>query len=346
MKNAYSPKWPSKRCQLKRNILILLILFTSLLCYSRYSAAAPGCQVTQSVGQISFGNIPSLNMVNKRQTASATDIGLTCGGGLLSILANTDKINAVISTTNNATLKNSNGSSIPYAMYRTSNYENKIAPNSVFNYNNPVILGLLGLGNSNSINIPIYLKIDPATYNLAAGTYTDSITVNWDWDVCAGINALGICLGRSRGKSTWLGNVSLVVQNDCMVNAPDINFGSAPLSSSFNPVTQTITIYCTKGANYSVGLSNGANNSNTQRRLMFNSNYLNYEIYQGSTNKLRWGKSSGERRLSTGADINPGQGSGVSTSMQGFIYQAAILQGQATPPAGVYTDTVILDITF
>jgi len=348
MKNTDSITLPHLIGYLKKCITLLFVptLLILLICYSQASFADAGCKVTQPNGAILFGHISSLNMMGKEQTASTTDMGLNCGGGLLSLLAITGQINALISTANNAKLKDKNGNSVPYNMYSTPDYKNKIEPNSVVNYYNRTILGLLGLGNTNSVNIPLYLKIEPSNYNLAAGIYTDTITVNWDWDVCTGISIGIICLGRNKGKTTWVGNVSLVVENDCIVNAPDINFGAAPLTSSFNPITQTITIYCTKGTDYSVGLSNGANNNNNQRRLTFNQNYLNYEIYQGSTNKLRWGFNALERRFSTGADINPGSGSGTNATMQGFVYQAAILAGQATPPAGVYTDTIILDIAF
>lgn len=328
-----------------KRILMVSVLISSML-FIPYALADAGCTATTSSGQISFGQVSSLNIRNSQQSASTKDMGLNCGGGILSLLSVTGKISAHITTSNTAVLKNQLGDSMPYSMYMTPDYQYQIQPNTTVDYYNGTILGLLGLGNSNSVSIPLYLRTNSGTFNLRAGTYTDTITVNWDWKVCKGVSILFICLGYSQGQATWVGHVSLNVQNDCMINAPDINFGSVPLTSSFNPVSQTISIYCTKGTSYSVGLSNGSNVSGNQRRLAYNGHYLNYEIYQGSTSNLRWGTSGSERRFSANADINPGVGSGSNSLIQGFIYQAIILPGQATPPAGTYTDRIILDISF
>ena len=52
--------------------------------------------------------------------------------------------------------------------------------------------------------------------------------------------------------------VNLTVANDCLITAPNIAFGSAPVVSAFVPVTsQTINLACTKGSAYTVGLDDG-----------------------------------------------------------------------------------------
>ena len=50
------------------------------------------------------------------------------------------------------------------------------------------------------------------------------------------------------------------------------------------------------------------------------------------------------RRASSTAEVNPGNGLG--TGSQIFNYNAKIYTDQATPPAGAYTDSVVLDVGF
>ncbi len=37
-------------------------------------------------------------------------------------------------------------------------------------------------------------------------------------------------------------NIELIVEKDCKINAQNINFGTAPLVSKFNPITGTVQI--------------------------------------------------------------------------------------------------------
>lgn len=75
-------------------------------------------------------------------------------------------------------------------------------------------------------------------------------------------------------------------------------------------------------------------------------NYLNYEIYRGSSVSAgRWGSAvAAERRSSASADSNPGVYD--TATLQGYTYRAVIDPAQTTPVAGNYTDTVIVDIVF
>jgi hypothetical protein len=50
------------------------------------------------------------------------------------------------------------------------------------------------------------------------------------------------------------------------------------------------------------------------------------------------------RRASSDAEVNPGNGLG--TGSQVFNYNAKIYTDQATPPAGSYLDSVVLDVGF
>lgn len=207
--------------------------------------------------------------------------------------------------------------------------------------------------------VPVYFRTTPAT-GLAAGSYTGSVSLRWYFSVCtlgavaclaysnspgATRNIFGVLSNWGSGVPVTI-NVSLTVENDCIITAPDLAFGAAPLAVTFNPVTRTISIRCSAGAAYTVGLDNGANASGSKRRMRrgATSDYLTYEIYRDTITTDRWGNVGAERRSSTSADSNPGIYNG--STLQGFSYRAAIDPAQPTPPAGTYTDTIILDVTF
>ena len=133
--------------------------------------------------------------------------------------------------------------------------------------------------------------------------------------------------------------------NDCTISAVNIAFGSAPVVSAFSTVSQTASVACTKGSAYTVGFSDGLHPLSTggRRRMISGSNYLAYDIFKraGTT---RWGSVGAARRASSTAEVNPGNGLG--TGSQIFNYNARIYTDQTTPPAGTYTDSVVLDVVF
>ena len=97
---------------------------------------------------------------------------------------------------------------------------------------------------------------------------------------------------------------------------------------------------CSKGSTYTVGLSNGSYVNGTQRQMASGANRLSYEIYKG-TSSNRWGPSGTDRYSSASA-------TSVSTDgvTRGYNYTARILTTQTTPPAGNYTDSVVVDVSF
>ena len=153
-----------------------------------------------------------------------------------------------------------------------------------------------------------------------------------------------ICLGRDIDKGTQTLNVTLTVSNDCQITTPNISFGSAPVVAGFGTVNQNVSVSCTKGSTYTVGLDDGQNVSGGRRRMKSSANnYLAYDIFK-SAGAVRWGSVSSARRASSDADVNPGAGTG--TGSQVFNYNAKVYTDQATPPAATYTDSVILDVQF
>ncbi|SEH12516.1 Spore coat protein U (SCPU) domain-containing protein [Sphingopyxis sp. YR583] len=244
------------------------------------------------------------------------------------------------------------GSSIAYQASLTPNGTALAAGNFV-NLSSISILSLFAGTNS---SVPIYIRTIP-TSGLRAGTYKGHIDLRWYYSVCS--LGVAVCLAQSSspgfnrpliGPIDWgtgtavRVSIELRIANDCIIQAPDADFGAAPLAGSFNPVTRTIQIRCSAGAAYSVGLDNGSHALGSVRRMQGSGGYLAYEIYKSATSPDRWGKVGAERRASSAADVNAGIYDSATT--QSFTYRAAIDPSQPTPPAGTYSDTVILDVEF
>lgn len=294
-----------------------------------------------------FGAVSSILVRTVVQSTSTTNAGLRCTGSLLSLLTTNDHFYATISSST-AGMVGPTGDVISYNIYATNNTGAAylINRNAPYDFARNGIIDLLGLlGGSTPKTVPIYVGTIVGS-NVAAGIYTETLSIYWDWNYCAGIGALGICLGRDVSSGTASLTVNMTVTNDCTISAPTISFGGAPVVSAFGTVNQAINISCTKGSAYNVGLGDGEHpvSAGGRRQMSQGGNFLQYDIFQGAGN-TRWGSvGTANRRDSSAADVNPGNGTGTGSQL--FYYNARIYTDQNTPPAGVYKDNVILDVGF
>jgi len=290
-----------------------------------------------------FGTVNSTLVRTTVQTASTTNSGLQCTGSLLSLLTSNDHFYATITPASGG-LVGPTGDVINYTLYADNSVNYPITRGVAFDFARNGIIDLLGLLNGPTPKaVPIYLRTQVGS-NVAAGLYQETLTVAWSWNYCSGIGIGAICLGRDIGSGSKTLNVSLTVSNDCQITTPNISFASAPVVAGFGTVNQSLSVSCTKGSNYTVGLDDGQNVSGGRRRMKSSANnYLAYDIFK-SAGVVRWGSVGAARRSSSDAEVNPGAGTG--TGSQVFNYNAKVYTDQATPPAATYTDSVILDVQF
>ena len=303
------------------------------------------CSVVTSA-PASFGSISSMTVRTAAQTSSTTNAGLRCTSALISLLVPSDHFYATITSTQSG-MVGPTGDVIGYTIYGNNSSSYPITRGTQFDFGGAggiaQVLGLIA--GPGAKTVPLYLSSITGS-NVAAGLYTETLNIAWNWNYCSGIGLGGICLGRDIGNAVATLTVSMTVTNDCQIAAPNISFGSAPVVSGFTAVTgQTINIACTKGSAYTVGLSDGQNPLSVggRRRMNSGSNYLAYDIFK-SAGTTRWGSVGAARRASSTAEVNPGNGLG--TGSQVFNYNAKIYTDQTTPPAGTYLDNVVLDVGF
>ena len=290
-----------------------------------------------------YGSVNSTLVRTTVQSASTTNAGLQCTGSLLSLLTSNDHFYATF-TSSSSGLVGPTGDVIPYTLYADNTTSYPISRGVQFDFARNGIIDALGLLNGTTPKaVPLYLKTVVGA-NVAAGLYQETLNIAWSWNYCSGIGIGAICLGRDIGSGNQTLLVSLTVTNDCQITTPNISFASAPVVAGFGTVNQSVSVSCTKGSNYTVGLDDGQNVSGGRRRMKSSANnYLAYDIFK-SAGAVRWGSVGAARRSSSDAEVNPGAGTG--TGSQVFNYNAKVYTDQATPPAATYTDSVILDVQF
>lgn len=132
--------------------------------------------------------------------------------------------------------------------------------------------------------------------------------------------------------------VTITIQNACNVSsvAPTtLNFGTqGPLTSAVNQ-TSTITVTCTKNAPYNIGLDGGGSGNINARVMVNGGNNVGYQLYSDTGRTVVWGNT-----VSTNTVASTGTGSSQAFTVYGQV------PAQATPPAGVYNDTVNVTVTY
>jgi spore coat protein U-like protein len=308
-----------------------LCIGTALLACSMQAAAV--CTPSETSGAL--GTHPSQRVLSGTPITTTADFKLGCGTAVVSLLGTPTLQAKITSATTGLTLKNTGNTSItiPYAITTVGggSYTQGLL---LIDLNGINAVSLLS-NNSATITIKITTQ---AGANVPAGTYTDNITVNWTYaNICEGVAVGSACVGNNRsGNVDRTLTVQLIVINDCTITAPDIQFGSAPLPSAFPTVSQSISLTCTKGMTYTVGLDPGGYINGTRRQMASGTNRLQYNIFKPDLSV--WG-SVGTARA---AGLSPADGQ----TLQVIPYTATVYPDQPVVPAGTYSDSVKVDVQF
>jgi spore coat protein U-like protein len=138
--------------------------------------------------------------------------------------------------------------------------------------------------------------------------------------------------------ASGLGNLSVgsTVISACLVVGSVIAFGT--YAAAQVDQTGSITVICTFGTSYNVGLDAGSGVGATTavRKLTgLGGGQLNYALYRNSGRTNLWGSAIGTDTLAATA----------TGLLQSLTVYGRIAGGQ-TPPADIYTDTVTVTLTY
>ncbi|MEG3133384.1 spore coat protein U domain-containing protein [Rouxiella sp. T17] len=295
-----------------------------------------------ATGSASFGTQSSFT-VNGTQQLVTANTGYRCTGGALALLA-TNTIRVTLSSSTNGTgttprlFAAANGAIpagyVPYTLCIDSGCANTVPIGGSYTYTQTSLLGLLGLFTGTNGTLPLYVKTTLA--NVPAGTYNDTLNLSWASHVCF-IGILGLCSYTDQTATTTI-PVTLVVTNFCYLDsAPNVSFGSNPFPSNFTtPVTSnSLSVRCTQSAAYTIKMtsSNPLVGNYRQMSSLINGTtyYLQYQILKADATV--WSPTND-------------QGATGNGNSQAVGYTAQVNTTQANVPAGTYSDTVTVTVTY
>jgi len=187
--------------------------------------------------------------------------------------------------------------------------------------NNPPTDTVNGTGDGTAHGFTVY-AIVPAGQFKPPGSYVDTIHAN-------------ITNGAAPPSPPAMGETATVLAG-CSVSATDLNFGNYAglLTTNFS----TITVSCTSGTTYSIGLNAGsvAGGTITTRKMKSPANAtLDYQMFRDSGHSLNWGNTPGTNTVA---------GSGNGLAQQSTVY-GQMAASQSGNPA-IYSDTIVVTVTY
>ena len=173
-------------------------------------------------------------------------------------------------------------------------------------------------------------------------TYTSTLTLTVDafWNDLKNDCAAG---GAVESAPSAAQLVTVAYQNECRVGTVStLDFGSSGFLTSNLDATTSVSVTCTSGTPYRVGLDAGvgAGATTSSRRMTRTAaplSTVDYGLYRDAGRSLNWGNDS-----AVGSDTQNGTGSGTAASYP--IYGR--VPPQATPEPGDYLDTIVLGVVF
>ena len=138
--------------------------------------------------------------------------------------------------------------------------------------------------------------------------------------------------------------VTATVATNCLVTANPLAFGTYTQGANDLDQQSTISVRCSNGTPFNVGLNPGATGGATvtTRRMVNGASQLAYQLFTNAGRTTNWGQTIGTDTVTgTGAGFAPANA--VALTVYGRIPDTVANQGL---PAGNYTDTVTVTVTW
>lgn len=144
--------------------------------------------------------------------------------------------------------------------------------------------------------------------------------------------------GNGSGAGSFPFTASATVAKQCAPDfaVQDIDFGTQGLLDQAVDTTALLTPRCTNTTPYQIGLDDGQHAVGSTRRMRSASgDHVSYELFRDAGRSQRWGDTEN-------VDTVSGTGTGATQNIAVYGRVAA----QATPPAGTYSDTITVTISY
>ena len=193
-----------------------------------------------------------------------------------------------------------------------------------------------------SASVTPYARLFGGQNLLPPGIYASTLTVTVEafWsDVKGDCGAGGTVLSTASSPQT----ATVAYRNECRAGTiPDLDFGTIGFLTANLDALTTVSVTCTAGTPYRIGLDAGTSAGATasSRRLTGVSppnSQVGYGLYRDSARTQPWGNDT-----ATGADTQNGSGTGAAA---GYTIYGRV-PPQDTPQPGDYRDTIVLAVVF
>jgi spore coat protein U-like protein len=311
--------------------LILLVVFSA-----PRSGHAQSCSF--SVTTINFGIVDVLSGAPADATGT---VNITCSGS--SSGANMRICLNINAGSGGATsgirhLRDSGNRALNYNLYQNASRTVPWGSVQQTALGNPVAVNLTlpSGGGSASTTRTIYARILAGQQTARAGLYGSTFSgtqIRFNYRTYTGSPPSCTTVTQNATRPTF--TVLAAVQENCLVTAQNINFGTHGVLSAQVDATGGLGVTCSSGASYTIGLNNGLTGTGpTARRMTLGAQAVIYGLYKNAARTQPWGNS--------GAQLVTGTGAGTLQTLT--VYGR--VPAQATPPAGTYTDTVVVTVTY
>lgn len=199
----------------------------------------------------------------------------------------------------------------------------------------PVDILLLPLS-SNVFRIPIYGRISAGQSAAGGGTYTSVFQTTqtrftYDEFTLFAPGCSSVTANTTRVSFTVLASVA----RTCNVAAQNIDFGRHGLISRAINASGSLAVTCTSGLPFAIALNGGlSGGSVTQRKMLRGTSSIAYGLFTDSARTIPWGASTGQILSATGSGL-----------VQNILVYGRV-EPQSTPSPGIYTDTVVVTISY
>ncbi|KVC54278.1 spore coat protein [Burkholderia ubonensis] len=146
----------------------------------------------------------------------------------------------------------------------------------------------------------------------------------------------------SAGQTSSTFGVSATVNATCLIDsASALTFPAFTPGTGDQTAQSAITVRCTNGTNFNIGLNAGTTSGATvaNRIMTSGSNQLNYMLYQDSSRTVVWGNTPPSDTVN-----GTGAGMAMAQAITKTVYGKVPDQPNAVP--GSYADTVTVTVTF
>lgn len=309
-----------------RNLFVAaqILLASTLL---PVQAFAQTCSASFST--MAFGNVDVMGGGN---TDTASNVTVSCSGLTFPFLVRVCLHLGDGSVPPSGGLRQmaSGANTLGFDIYQDSGYTTK------WNTASGPVAGLLAWFQTTG-NTTAYGRVPGGQSTTPIGTYLNAMTGTMYWRRFSIFQPAPNCNTLTSNPTPINFNATATVNSTCTVTATNMNFGVTPTFSSTIDAQSTVQVTCTSGTPYHVRLSGGNAGATdpTQRKMSLGANQVTYGLYRNAARTLGWGSTDG-------VDTQPG--TGTATPNVHTVYGR--IPPQATPPAGTYTDTVVVVVSF